>query len=149
MWIGKARSGCYSAKCKWCFKGFGFSYMGECFLKSHMKSKKYVVKAPVNHPCLVKNHFSIQKENTEPVLVEQGQPEPKFSLLASPNSKQPTMSGLISKENCPRTEICWALKAIESKQHSCDRISNLLQEKFPGSKIAKTFQLLRPKCSYC
>lgn len=87
-----------------------------------MKSKKYVVKAPVNHPCLVKNHFNIQKENTEPVSVEQGQPEPKLSLLASLNSKQPTMSGLISKENGTRAEIHWAIKAIESKywQHSCD-----------------------------
>ena len=133
------------------FQRVWFLQYGECFLKSHMKSKKYVVKAPVNHPCLVKNHFSIQKENTEPVSVEQGQPEPKFSLLASLNSKQPTMSGLISKENGPRAEIDWAIKAIESKhwQHSCDRINNLLQEMFPGSKIAKNFQLLRPKCSYC
>ena len=42
----------------------------ESTLKSHMKIKNYVMKAPVKYPSSYKDIFNVQKENIEPVSVK-------------------------------------------------------------------------------
>ena len=68
-WFGKATSD-YSAECRFCFKELNAFNMGEPTLKSHMKIKNHVVKAPVKYLSSYKNIFNVQKENIEPVSVK-------------------------------------------------------------------------------
>ena len=67
------------------------SPVGESALKSHMKSEGHVKKSPVKHPSSVKNLFDVQKENVEPVSVEQLKLKPKSALLGSPTGQQPNI----------------------------------------------------------
>ena len=54
-----------------CFKEqYGREYGRESILKSHMKIKNHVMKAPVKYPSSYKDIFNVQKENIEPVSVK-------------------------------------------------------------------------------
>ena len=70
------------------------------------------------------------------VSVEQSEHGPKFVLLASPTSKQPTIVGLMSRENVTFVEIHWALRSDELKylQRSCDGINETVSGNVSGQQ---------------
>ena len=68
------------------FQEFDVSNMDESALKIHMESEKHILEALAKHAS-VRNLFNVQKENTEPVLVEQSELESKSACLTSPDNK--------------------------------------------------------------
>ena len=166
-WLAKGKLES-TAKCKWCFKEFDISNMGEPALKSHMKSKKHIAKSPLTTGAL-KSFLSTTKGNTESnsqastSMSAEEQTTTNMSTekqtstsvstekqTSMPTSSQASIDGMVARENVIRAEIRWALKTVEYhfSMRSCDGISGLFQVMFPDSEIAKKFQLSRTKCGY-
>ena len=66
-WEGNIRLLCYYFVLKRLMPAI---YERESTLKSHMKIKNHVMKAPVKYPSSYKDIFNVQKENIEPVSVK-------------------------------------------------------------------------------
>ena len=134
-WLGKKSE--TVATCKYCSKDINISNMGEQALKSHMNGQKHKDRTPSNKS--ISSHFQLASSSKAETV-----------QIISLTSTQPTIKGVLIKDNVLHAEICWALKTVASKysQRSCDGTGDLFAVMFPDSEIARNFKLARTKCGY-
>ena len=62
----------------------------------------------------------------------------------------PRVDSLMSSVAVSQAEICWAVQMLCSHLSycSCLILNELFWKMFPGSQVAKSFQLLKTKCAY-
>ena len=151
LWCRPSKSSPYEAACTLCSCNISVEYNGIRSLLAHSKTRKHEFRARANKTASSTFHLTqptikgmitkVAKDDTTRIN-EDGIP--------STTAKVEINEYLNTQEQACKAEIRWALKCANNNYSfvSNDNISNIFQDMFPDSQIARNFKLGYTKTSF-
>ncbi|XP_041373309.1 uncharacterized protein LOC121386467 [Gigantopelta aegis] len=140
------------ARCIVCVKTISLKNQGITACKIHVKGQKHN-KAMEDKRKTIPGFFSPRSTSETVTTIAQ------YSLPSSKPAEPSTSIGdaslmaprpLVCGNQTLKAEILWALKCVDShfSFHSCEHISDIFKQMFPGDPLAQTFSCGETKCRY-
>lgn len=142
-WVAPDTANPHRAKCKPCGKTFDVTAMGECALKSHMKSAKHSVMVQQAGASSVLHYLA-------PRASERGAGPSEESTGTVSSCAMDLDRTCKAHEMVTDAEILWTLKVVTChySYRSSSQASDLFKRMFPDSEVAKSFSCGEKKCAY-
>lgn len=142
-WVAPDTTNSHGAKCKPCGKSFDVTAMGECALKSHMKSAKHCAMVKQAGASSVLHYFA-------PRTSEQGSGSSGESAGSVLSQTADLDRACKTHEMVTDAEILWTLKVVTChySYRSSSQAGDLFKRMFPDSEVAKSFSCGEKKCAY-
>ncbi|XP_021701533.1 uncharacterized protein LOC110676754 [Aedes aegypti] len=152
-WIRQIDHKPKSAYCSLCSSEFSLSNMGKQALKSHMRSKKHLMRAGAGSSSLLNFVKSSPTTVSVPATVTETatRSESKSSVDKSEQkSSSRVLSQFIIKNEVTEAEVLWCIQTVMSHKslRASEKDVSVLKRMFRDSEVASKLQLKKDKIAY-